>query len=419
MDVGLITVYEDQTTTLNLSTIQLEELQSFDSIIGSQNLIVRANNRITIKKYVGFIVTKHLKIQVLPKILKDPNSHTFDEYELRNQATKLFFGLLQYTNFLKAKQLPSPNSLEVDDRDILEIFIRIFVENLLQEIKRNMFNSYQRVEENSAFIKGKINYKKSIAQNYGMLHQHVINYEVFSENNLLNKIFKSITLQLIKVTNNKKNKGMLLEAIQFFHEVERVKLTKETFQLVKFNRLNSQYEPIFNLAKLFYYNQLSALYSGTKFTFSLMIPLNVLFEKTIVVALKNSSDLQVMHQSPQKFLVSSPQKYLMKPDITVIKDNEIVAILDAKYKNPITQGKVQISQTDLYQMVTYGVMYNCSKILLIYPLFKGQLKNDDIVESYTVNTPFNALTIQVMQVDLFQKNLDNIGEELNKLICLY
>src|SRR4051794_41060349 len=94
----ITTVFEDRTSIVDLDFQQMHELLSLESIWGSQNLILRADKRLLLKKYVGFVATKNLQLQVLPKIFQDNVSKDFEAE--KEQSIQLLFRLLAYSNFL-------------------------------------------------------------------------------------------------------------------------------------------------------------------------------------------------------------------------------------------------------------------------------------------------------------------------------
>lgn len=63
----------------------------------------------------------------------------------------------------------------------------------------------------------------------------------------------------------------------------------------------------------------------------------------------------------------------MRPDITLVdQKGAITALIDAKWKmlEP-HETKLGISQTDLYQLITYANLYGKRRVNLIYPMHSG------------------------------------------------
>jgi 5-methylcytosine-specific restriction enzyme subunit McrC len=92
----------------------------------------------------------------------------------------------------------------------------------------------------------------------------------------------------------------------------------------------------------------------------------------------------------------------LKPDISVVKNNDVLMIFDAKYKE-ITDTK-SISQADIYQMLAYSVKFRRNQITLVYPKFIGNLQ--DKFELFRISIPKydEILTIRIIQIDIENGN---------------
>ncbi|MGO4373723.1 hypothetical protein AB4Z21_23755, partial [Paenibacillus sp. MCAF20] len=67
----ILTVFEDRYSQQQLTDVQKKELLSLEPLWGKQNLILKADDRLLLRKYVGFIATPSLQIQILPKLFED------------------------------------------------------------------------------------------------------------------------------------------------------------------------------------------------------------------------------------------------------------------------------------------------------------------------------------------------------------
>ena len=172
---------------------------------------------------------------------------------------------------------------------------------------------------------------------------------------------------------------------------------------VQFTRQNFKYEPVFNLAKLFYYNSSPSINTGDEYTFSFLVPVNKLFEKYLYELIKNniSDELEVGYQGPVKYLATNKKYMQLKPDITLYSESGTQCIIDAKYKEVINEeGKLRLIQADVYQMLAYSVRYECNNIFLIYPEFINEQGKNMIVEEFSITNYKNTVVIKVIKVDL-------------------
>ncbi|MGM9988718.1 MAG: hypothetical protein ACI35O_16050 [Bacillaceae bacterium] len=63
--------------------------------------------------------------------------------------------------------------------------------------------------DNQSFIKGKVDISETVNKNSFRKHLHYVRYDQFSENILLNQIFKAVIQNLIIRTTSKSNQLIL------------------------------------------------------------------------------------------------------------------------------------------------------------------------------------------------------------------
>ena len=414
-----ITVFEDIQETHSFTPDQKKGILELKNILGSQNVILQEDNSLLIKKYVGFYANKNVKLQILPKIYSEDNK-SINKYEQVRSSIDLFFRLLSYTGYRRLKNIPTPISNESHQYDILEIFIELFANIFLIQYKRTINRNYELQEENLILIKGKILFGKSILRNTFLSHRHLCEYDEFTENNLLNRIFKSTFLNLIQITDSPHNKNKLKLALTFLEDADKINLSRELFNKIKFTRLNENYRSVFNLAKMFYHNSQPGFKEGDELTFSFMIPLNLLFEFfTYKLVRKSLQDepYKVFYQKPTKHLANYMNEQVLpqRPDIVVRLGKEIVMILDAKYRNLFNNGVLSPSIGNIYQLLSYSVNYECENIYIISPYYiAGQIldptKNKFVIKNYS-----REVCLKFIQLDL-TKDIDLLTYELNQIL---
>jgi len=76
----------------------------------------------------------------------------------------------------------------------------MFIEKFLNLFCSDPHRQYETVEENLQFIKGKILFQKSLLKNVYTDHLHYVEYEEFTMDTVLNRIFKTIFLKLLYAT---------------------------------------------------------------------------------------------------------------------------------------------------------------------------------------------------------------------------
>ena len=414
-----ITVFEDIQEVCELNSRQKEGILELKKILGSQNVILQIDNNLMIRKYVGFFANKDIKLQILPKIFSEEKHK--DNEQIKT-SVNLLLRLLSYTQYVNLKDLP-PTLIEANKCNIFELFITLLTTNFITQYKRSINKDYILYEENLTLIKGKILFGKSIVKNSFLNHKHYCEYDEFTENNLLNRIFKSTFNNLILITESSENKKLLINAITFLENVDKTDLSKEIFNKVKFTRLNENYRSIFNLAKMFYNNSQPGLQEGDEFTFSFLIPLNHLFEfftYKLVRRCLAEEECKVYYQRPTKHLAHYNNEKVLpqRPDIVVKRNKKIVLILDAKYHGLYNKQKFAPSISDIYQLITYSVNYECENINIISPYYIGGLKLEHSKNTYIINNHGRKILLKFIQLDITQ-DFEKLASELQEILNVH
>lgn len=414
----MITVFEDRTSKQVFTPEQRNELEALEDLWGRQNLILRSGDRLLMRKYVGFIATPSLQIQILPKIYDDAKDVN-DSVTEQEQAVCMLFRLLHASGFLKVKDVPDPQTIRDMGGDLLEIYIHLFVKRFLKQFQREIHRTYEDQEDNMVMIKGRILFQQHILRNAGFKHKHYVSYQEFTEDNLLNRILKSVMTSLRTVTKNPTNKKDLNIALIYLENVQVIRLSSVVFGQVRFNRLNESYRPLFDMAKMFYRNRQPGAYAGDERTFTFLVPLNELFEYTIYKWLDEGlspAGFDVRYQSPQKYLDEEKQVFKLKPDIVVLRQSDSVIIVDAKYKNPLSGSKVDLSEADVYQLLAYAVRYDCKQLFLVYPMFRENRELTNPLATYHIQSGIGEIRITPIHLDISADNLELAKMELLKIL---
>ncbi len=396
----VIKVFEDTPIKLKLKEQEINDILSIRNIIGDKNLILQADGKLLISHYVGFVQINNTRVLIYPKIARNVQGEDF-----YNKSFDVLVKMLTYTGFDSVKRLNIPINSRRFEGDVLELLIGIFVDELLSLFKRDINRNYNPIIENESFIKGKIDFAENIKKNSYRKHLHSLKYEQFTENILMNQIFKTVILNLIKKTVIKENRMKLGQALLWLEDVEQIKVTSNIWDKFAFTRLNQRYYTVFNMARLFYYNSSINLNKGDEVTFSFLVPLNQLFERYVFQMLNESMepDLSIKYQGPINYLGYMDDKRILplKPDITIIKNDQVLMILEAKYKEVIdSEGKIDISPSDIYQMLAYSVKYKCDRIVLIYPEMMGCMREKIELQTIEIPKENDVLNIRVVLVNL-------------------
>lgn len=388
----------------------MNDINHFKSFLGPQNVIVEFDGSVRIMHYVGFISKGKTRVQILPKIFESSQQVSTEEVV---SSTKVLYKLLKESVFNRVLDLKDPSELNMNSFDFLELFIKLFAKKIIKLYSVKTNREYLSLEENTSFIKGKIDFPQSIKKNIARKDLHVVHYQSFEVDNLLNNIIKSVAIQLLISTKNSENKKLLKLALTYLDDAREIKLSYQVIESVKFTRLNKEFEPVYNMAKMFFKNQQPTNFEGEETIFSFLVPLNELFEEYVFKLLQTIPNITCRHGEMKKFAYSVKKNHLViKPDYVLYANNKAVFVADAKYKNPFLNedNKLVINRNDIYQIFAYIRNYGVSTGMLFYPTIKTlrHFENEKILfDEYDATK-----NLKVIFIDIINKDFDEIRSKI-------
>lgn len=406
----VLTVFEDRKQRVDLSQIQIHDILSFRSILGNQCVHLDYDGSLQIMHYVGFIAKGKTRLQILPKIYEKTGINSKEEIR---ESMQVLFNLLRASEYNQVLHLPESQDNSLAQTDLLEIFIAIFADRIFKTYSSKMNREYIEIEENSPFIKGKINFSKTIKHNWMRKDLHYVNYQSFEHDNLINNIIKTVAVQLLEHTQNSDNKKSLKRALMFLVDAREVQLSLPLIDSVKFTRLNMEFKPVFNMAKMFYLNLQPENFSGKESVFSFLIPVNDLYEYYLYKLFNGIEGYHAKHEAALLFAKTDDDRNMLtiKPDILVYQNQKLTLITDAKYKNPCFEKDIytNISRDDIYQIFAYAKVYGIKKVALIYPLFDNiQVPRKKII----LKDYFGEIELNIVCVDIKNPDIDGVRKQL-------
>ena len=185
------------------------------------------------------------------------------------------------------------------------------------------------------------------------------------------------------------------------------------------DRTNERYKNIIIWCKFFLNNKSFTSYKGDTIAFALLFPMEKVFERYVTYYIKKNCNYERLDVKKRKYYLLHEKAtmpiFQMEPDIVAYK-NDTIYIIDTKWK--IIRGnerniKYGISQSDLYQILSYAKIYeeneknnnaNFSKIktFLIYP--KSHDNNEKKLFNYNDN---NKIELSLLPFDLEKNFNDN------------
>ena len=366
---------------------------------------------ITAKNYVGIITMNDgTTIEILPKVYS-----AIEDDSSASRTKKLLIDMLKTLRDTPYKALQTTN-VNIEKMNIFEIFIRMFVEEVFFIVKRGLKCSYETIEENATFFRGKMKFSQQIRHNYIHKERSYVEYDAFTVNRPENRLLKATLQYLYRHSTSSKNRNDLKLLLNAFGEVEASIDYKGDFAKYVPDRNTKDYATALLWARVFLMGKSFTSFAGSEVALALLFPMESLFESYIATLLRRNLDASIFTVSTQDrsyHLFEEPKAvFQMKPDIVITnKLQNSIYIMDTKWK-VLSEEKANygISQADMYQMYAYQKKYDAKNVTLLYPKTEQvQTENIEFREIYD-----DGVIVRVRFVDLFdiQNSLASLQTDL-------
>lgn len=359
---------------------------------------------ITARNYVGVITLEDgTAIEILPKIFSA-------EAEDASKTKKLLVRMLMTLRDSPFQSLQTTN-VDMENGNLLEVFIRMFLEEAFFIVKRGLKCNYERTQQNERVFKGKLKVSEHIRFNYAHKDRCYVEYDEFHVNRVENRLLKSTLLYLYRRSASSGNRNDIRTLLYSFSEVEESTDYKGDFARIIPERNTKDYERALLWSRVFLAGKSFTSFAGSQAAIALLFPMDALFESYVTALMRRllrDTRYRLSAQERKYHLFEEPGKrFLLRPDLVIRDPREgRVFLLDTKWKLlSETRANYGISQADMYQMYAYQKKYGAESVTLIYPMTES-------VEDKKIRFQSgDGVTVKVCFVDLYRPK-----ESLEKVI---
>ncbi len=296
-------------------------------------------------------------------------------------------------------------AVETQRHDLLELLIQLFADRLLAAVRRGLPRRYVRHDEDLGVLRGALNVKRQFTALLTRPDLVACRYDELSEDTPLNRVFKAAVTRLAGLTRSWGNHRRLMELLARLDSVgDSASPLKEPVAL---DRTNTAFHDIHRLAVLFLRGDWQQTATGRASGFSLLFPMNDLFEEFVGRSLQKALGAGRVRLQHQKRALNSPH-YLLRPDMVVDFNGQAVVVLDTKWKRLHDQP----NRDDVNQMLLYGQAYGAERVVLVYPWHEA-VGEQGIHRRWTVTGPgydFETATVDVGRPDEVPQRLRRLFE---------
>jgi len=360
-------------------------------------------NELKSNKFVGVIHFRDQTINLLPKIFHQNKPVDNEDIMVINSH------VLWWLSYCRKLKFPNYLSgLNSEKADFFEILIYLFSKFTRELLNSSVYQKYNEVENELNNVKGRIDFSNYIRENIAKGRHHKVNciYDSFEIDNDFNQCIKQVCKILLSAASDYQNKRNLKEILFLLDEVSDVVISADHCKRMKFNPIFFQFETVRDYCVLFLENSISFNYKDELKLFAFLLPMEYVFEDFIYGFI----DREVENVNPKGQVsgvyLDEAKAFGLKPDLILdLGWKKIIA--DTKYKlvySDEADPKKGISQTDLYQMVSYAIRFSIKEVKLLYPssITRSSLKdfNIKIKDTLADGKEINVFAHQLPVIDL-------------------
>ena len=358
---------------------------------------------VSINNYVGLIeLPSGYQIEVLPKV-------EFKGEDNENRTRTVFLKMLKTLKDFEGKAFTSA-ALKADRMNLYEVFINMYIKEAQTLVKHGIKSSYNTVEDNLKFYKGKLRVSDHIKANLTHKERFYVEYDEYTVDRSENRLVKSTLLKLIKLSKNDENIRAIRQLLPSFELVSESTNYDKDFSCVKIDRNTKDYEMLMKWSKVFLYNKSFTTFAGNTSSIALLFPMEKIFEEYVAKWMKRiwgEYGWDISAQDKGFHLFDTPRRFSLRPDI-VARNKENLIIMDTKWKRLYPDvNNYGISQADMYQMYVYSQKYSKNTadkpdVWLLYPLteMSSNIGNPEFTSNDGVNVHIYFVDVDNIEVSL-------------------
>lgn len=365
------------------------------------------------RQMVGVIAARGASLEILPKV--DPAMSDDAPATVRGR-------LMHMLNVALGLDISAGEAAAMSHRadSLLDLFITLFADRLLSEVRRGLPRQYQHVEDDLLALRGRLDVIRQFTVHAVRPDRLACRFDTLAVDIPLMQIMKACVLFVSRHTRSMTTQRKLAELRFLLDEVRTVPPSVLPWKQVRIDRSSRRWSSLLELARLLLGQRWQETHAAIHEPegISLLFPMNDLFEAYVAAQLRRAltdSGLDIVTQGGLRYCLGPWREdedtlgssFSTRPDILVRRGDDVKIILDTKWKN-LTNG---VSQADVYQMMAYARLYRAPRLILLYPAVPGA--SDRTVQVHGIAAGRERLEIATLAVENSENEL---REELRRLV---
>jgi len=354
---------------------------------GGEGVLEHGRKGLRARGVVGVIATQDCQLEILPKIERGGETQVSDVI-LRDRLIHML--AVTYDLPIEAGTM---TQLGWQRETVLELLIRLFCTKLTDAIRQGMPRHYLEHEDDLPALRGCLDVTRQFSTLAVSPQKLACRFDALSPDIALNQVMCAVVSKLSRLTAAPDNQRALRELTFVYADIADVSPIALRWDRIVLNRTNRRWRDLLSLARLFLSDRHQQTSAGTIDGHALLFEMNVLFEKYVERILSRalaSTGFRVSSQGGHRDCLYEGDigRFRTRPDLIIRKGEQIALIIDTKWKRMtprIDDPKQGVSQADVYQLMAYGRIYDCPRVMLLYPHHRD-LPPEPIRRWYSVAT---------------------------------
>lgn len=337
------------------------------------------HRHLTAGQVVGVLAAPGCSLEILPKV--DPSA----SQEMPATVRRRLIHMLDVALGLGLSQ-GGAAPLARQSETLLDILIRIFTGKLLDEVRRGLPRLYVQCEDDLPALRGRLDVVRQFTAHAVRPDRLACCFDALTVDTPLLQIMKAAVVFLGKHAHATETRRHLIELRHLLEDVRDVPVRALPWHKVQLDRSNRRWRNLLAMARLFLKRDWQATHREARAGegITLLFPMNDLFEAYVAALLRRAlagSGIEVVSQGGLKSCLGewtegedcTGTRFQTKPDIILRRAGRDIAIIDTKWKKlgALDDPKHGVSHADVYQLMAYARLYDCSDLMLLYPATPG------------------------------------------------
>src|SRR5690606_25650070 len=325
------------------------------------------------RQMVGVIAARGCSLEILPKV--DPAAPDEAAPSVRGRLVHML-DLALGLNLSTGQALAMAHRAE----SLLEVFIALFADGLLAEVRRGLPRQYRAHEDDLPALRGRLDVARQFTVNAVRPNRLACRFDALNADGPLMQVMKACVLLLARHARTAATQRKLTELRFLLADIAEVPRGALPWKQVRIDRTSRRWKTLLDLAKLLLTHSWQQTHADAAAPdgITLLFPMNDLFERYVAAQLRRAlaeTDLEVVAQGGGEYCLGpwggeGGYSHATRPDMLIRGGNDaVLCVIDTKWKH-LAKG---VSQADVYQMMAYARLYRCPRLVLLYPAAHGEV----------------------------------------------